>query len=361
MKDALDLKQKTIVIFYMLYFGDMVSISPFLEVLRREAEGSRIVLVADARFVDAVQYNPNIDEIVPVDRRHSGLCATWRKGKELGRLHPDILFVLHGTSRTSLMALAMRPRCWTGEAGTRIDHFFMDRELLVERKDCHAAEKYLRVLEDVGVSDTSHSGLRTYTSPAWEEAAARFYASQGIQRGDRLIGFSVGSSTKEKNWPAERYGRVADHFAARGWRPVFFGVESEKPLIKEALAHMKEKDSAVIAAGALSMGEFMAAASWCAAGFTNDSGPMYVFDSRGVPTIALFGPSNARLHHPLGKRSCALSSSDLPMEQDHVARTIRDGSYVPIETIPVEEVICAGEWALGLRESDRYGRHYCIL
>ena len=43
-----DLKNKTIVIMYMLYFGDMVSITPFLEVLRREAEGSRIVLVMDS-------------------------------------------------------------------------------------------------------------------------------------------------------------------------------------------------------------------------------------------------------------------------------------------------------------------------
>ena len=40
------LKNKTIVIMYMLYFGDMVSITPFLEVLRREAEGSRIVPVS---------------------------------------------------------------------------------------------------------------------------------------------------------------------------------------------------------------------------------------------------------------------------------------------------------------------------
>ncbi len=36
-----DLTNKTIVLIYMLYFGDMVSISPFLEVLRREAKGSK--------------------------------------------------------------------------------------------------------------------------------------------------------------------------------------------------------------------------------------------------------------------------------------------------------------------------------
>lgn len=358
---ALDLNHKTIVIFYMLYFGDMVSITPFLEVLRRAAKDSRIVLVADKRFVESVQYNPHVDEIIPADRKAMGMGATWRLGKRLGAMQPDILFVLHGTSRTSLMALAMRPKYWTGEAGTRLDRLFMDRVLLVERKDCHAAVKYLRVLEDVGVSDLSHHGMQTYTCEAWERAAEAFYASCGVKKGDRLLGFSAGSSTAEKNWPAERYGMVADHFAALGWRPVFFGVPGEMPLIERALSVMAHRDEAVVAAGRLSMGEFMAAASWCAAGFTNDSGPMYVFDSRGVPAIALFGPSNARLHHPLGARSCALSSSDLPMTQDHVAHTIRDKTYTPIEAIKVDDVIRAGEWALGLRESSDYDRHFLIL
>lgn len=105
----LDLKQKMIVVFYMLYFGDMVSITPFLEVLRREAEGSRIILVIDQRFAESVQYNPNIDEIVPVDRRAGGLSASWKLGRQLRDRHPDILFVLHGTTRTFLMGLAMHP------------------------------------------------------------------------------------------------------------------------------------------------------------------------------------------------------------------------------------------------------------
>lgn len=361
MMQKLDLKQKTIVVFYMLYFGDMVSITPFLEVLRREAKGSRIILVIDQRFAESVQYNPNIDELVPVDRRAGGLSASWKLGRQLRDRHPDILFVLHGTTRTFLMGLAMHPKWWTGEAGTRLDHFFMDQELLVERKDCHAAEKYLRVLQDIGVEDLSHHGMQTFTGPAWETAAEAFFHKQGIRRGEKLAGFSVGSSTKEKNWPAENYGEVADYFAEKGYIPVFFGVTNELPLIEAAVGHMKWKEKAVIAAGKLSMGEFMAAASWCDVGFTNDSGPMYVFDSRGVPTIAMFGPSNARLHHPIGQRSCALSSSDLPLTQDHVRHTIRDKTYIPIERIPVEEVIRAGKWALGLREDKRYAKHYCII
>lgn len=144
-----DLKNKTIVIMYMLYFGDMVSITPFLEVLRREAEGSRIVLVMDSRFQESVKYNPNIDEIIPVDRngKDKGLMATWNIGRQIGKLKPDVLMALHGTSRTTLMGLAMHPKYWTGEEGTGIDHFFMDQPIVIETYNSHAVDKYLRVLD----------------------------------------------------------------------------------------------------------------------------------------------------------------------------------------------------------------------
>lgn len=357
----MNFENKTIVIIYMLYFGDMVSLSPFLEILRRNAKGSRIVLVIDSRFEDAVRYNPNIDTIVPVNRKKAGMLATWKVGKEIGAMHPDLLLVLHGTTRTSLMALAMHPKQWMGEAGTRFDSYFMNQEILVERRDCHASDKYVKVLQELGVSDISYEGTQIFTCPTWEAGATSFFASVGIDKTAKLAGFSVGSSTAEKNWPAEKYGEVADAFAERGYRPVFFGVPSEMPLIEKAMFHMKHKEEAVVAAGHLSMGEFMAAASWCDVAFTNDSGPMYVFDSRGVPTIALFGPSNVKLHHPLGKRSCGLASTDMPMTQDHVNHTIRDKAYVPIENIPVTAVIRGGEWALGLLEDSRYEKHYAII
>lgn len=357
----ISLRHKNIVIIYMLYFGDMVSLSPFLEILRREAVGSKITLVIDARFQEAVRYNPCIDTIIPVDRKKMGLSATWKLGKEIGKTHPDILMVLHGTTRTFLMAKAMKAKVWVGEMGNPLGRFFIDDEILVERRDCHAAEKYVKVLEHLGVSNLAHHGMQMYTCPAWEEGAKAFFAAEGVKPGDRLAGFSVGSSTAEKNWPAEKYGEVADHFAGLGYRPVFFGVPSEMPLIEKALAHMKCRDETIVAAGKLSMGEFIAAASWCAVAFTNDSGPMYVFDSRKVPVIAMFGPSNAKLHHPLGEKSCALATTDMPRTQDHVNHTIRDRSYTPIDAISVSEAVCAGEWALGMISDERYEGHLAFV
>lgn len=342
-----DFKNKTIVLIYMLYFGDMVSISPFLEVLRREAKGSKILLVMDARFQESVKYNPNVDEIIPFDRhgKEKGMAATWKLGKKIGKLHPDILLTLHGTTRSTLLALAMGPKHWGGEEGTRLDSFFMDWPMTIETYNSHAVDKYLKVLERLGVKDLHHSGMRIFTSPEWEKKADAFYKSQGVSSEDRLVGLSVGSSTAEKNWPAEKYGQVADHFAEKGLIPVFFGVPSEIPLIEKALGAMKSKRY-ILAAGKLSMGEFMAAAGRCSLAFTNDSGPMYVFDSRGVPTIAMFGPSNAKFHHPLGPCSRAIASFDMPMGPEHVNKTIASGNYTPISKILTEEVIAAGEEAL---------------
>lgn len=342
---------KTIVIIYLLYFGDMICLSPFLEVLRRESKDSKIVLVMDAHFQEAVKYNPNIDVLVPFDRhgKEKGLASTWKLGQKIGKMKPDLLIVPHGTSRSTVMALAMKPKYWTGEEGTRFDHFFMDYPMTVETYDCNVVDKFLHILQKLGIKDIHHSGMKTYTCPAWEKAAAAFYASHHIHKGDKLVGLSVGSSTPEKNWPAEKFGQTADHFAEKGYFPIFFGVKSELPLIQKAQSVMKHPS--LVAAGQLSMGEFMAASSWCSLFFTNDSGPMYVADSQGVPTISLFGPSNAKLHHPLGPCSQAISSWDIPYGPEHVNAVIRSGKFVPMDRISVDTVIQAGEEALAKTES----------
>lgn len=145
----------------------MVSLSPFLEILRREAVGSKITLVIDARFQEAVRYNPCIDTIIPVDRKKMGLSATWKLGKEIGK------------TRTFLMAKAMKAKVWVGETGNPLGRFFIDDEILVERRDCHAAEKYVKVLEHLGVSNLAHHGMQMYTCPAWEEGAKAFLPQRG--------------------------------------------------------------------------------------------------------------------------------------------------------------------------------------
>lgn len=351
----LDLNHKTIVLLYMLYFGDTVVLTPFLEVLRRAAPDSKIILVMDGNYLDAIKYNPNIDEIVPVNRKELGLTGTWSLARKLNKNNPDILFVLQGTARTTLMGLGIHAKFWIGRPGTRLDGLFMDYPICITDDNLNAVDTYLQALQRIGVKDIKRDGMKLYSCEEWDKGAREFFELHGIKRGDKLAGYSVGSTQLEKDWPAERFGQVAEYFAQKGYRPVFFGIKREMDLVRKAVAGLK--CNPIIAADQLSMGEFIAAVSWCSIGFTNDSGPMYVFDARDIPTVSLFGPSNAKNHYPLGEHSTAISSWDMPVGQDHVNHTIRDGNYVPIDHIPVEEVIKAGEWALGMRKTNEYDSH----
>ncbi len=78
----------------MLYFGDMVSLSPFLEILRREAVGSKITLVIDARFQEAVRIHLIIRSFLWIVKRWGFLLlGNWGRNR---KTHLDILMVLHG-------------------------------------------------------------------------------------------------------------------------------------------------------------------------------------------------------------------------------------------------------------------------
>ena len=61
-------------------------------------------------------------------------------------------------------------------------------------------------------------------------------------------------------------------------------------MVKPVVEQMKT--SPIVATGAFKLGPLAAAMKWCDLLITNDSGPMHVAISQGVPIVALYGPSN---------------------------------------------------------------------
>lgn len=53
-----DFNHKKILVTYLMYFGDLVTVTPFLEILRRYAPESEISLLVDKKLQDVVLYNP---------------------------------------------------------------------------------------------------------------------------------------------------------------------------------------------------------------------------------------------------------------------------------------------------------------
>ena len=175
----MELDHKRIVVTFLMHLGDVILTTPFLEVLRRAAPHSHITYVMDEKLQEVMQYNPNIDALVTVDKkgRHNSISGLNEVAKEINRQgNPDIVINLHPNERTSYLAWKIGAKVTTG-----MSHFlfrtFMTKYTRLDRKTLHAADMYINVLEQLGVSNTMNHGLTIETSEAWDNQAHDFYDS----------------------------------------------------------------------------------------------------------------------------------------------------------------------------------------
>ena len=306
-----------------MHLGDVILTTPFLEVLRKAAPHSHITYVIDEKLQQVMEYNPNIDELIVVDKkgRHNSISGLNEVAREINaKGKPDIVINLHPNERTSYLAWKIHAPITTG-----MSHFlfrpFMTKYTRLDRKTRHAADMYINVLEQLGVTDTSNSGLHIETCEEWRRQAQEFYATQGLTDTDILIGFNIGSAVPEKRWPAERFAHVADYFGQMETKPI-------------------------VATGKFQLGPLAAAMSRCNLLITNDSGPMHVGISQGVPIVALYGPSNPFFYGPYQAHAIVLETMDSYEIGKSMKKIIKEGNYKGLSVISEEQVIKAAETLL---------------
>ncbi|MGH9784326.1 MAG: glycosyltransferase family 9 protein, partial [Terriglobia bacterium] len=118
----------------------------------------------------------------------------------------------------------------------------------------------------------------------------------------RLVGISPGAAFgTAKRWPAERFAELALRLNRDlGAVSIFFGSKEEAPLAESLLP--KAGGAAVSLAGKTSLAEFMSLIPGCDLYLSNDTGAMHVAAAFGVPTLAIFGPTDEQATRPLGPR-----------------------------------------------------------
>ena len=89
--------------------------------------------------------------------------------------------------------------------------------------------------------------------------------------------------------------------ASHNARIVVLGGPGEQSIAEEIRAHLKTPS--VNFAGKTSLGELMGLVGSLSILISNDSGPMHVAAALGVPTVAVFGPTDERETGPLGPKS----------------------------------------------------------
>jgi ADP-heptose:LPS heptosyltransferase len=147
--------------------------------------------------------------------------------------------------------------------------------------------EYLRLLESIGIFTDDTKKYIFWSKDAdiqMTELISRINRRHSIR-----IGIMPGAGNKIKQWPAERFATVADYLIDTHQAHIFvIGNESNREEINTMLSHIKNKEY-VTECSSLSLDESKALISKMYMTVSVDTGPIFIAEACGVPTIDIGG------------------------------------------------------------------------
>lgn len=291
--------------------GDVVLITPALESLRYAHPKARIDALVTPWSADVLRYTGLLDNLYLLDRRRVDSLVRRPTIAQLtyvlGRLAPlrgryDAALLFHhlttplGTLKHGLITLATGAPLRVGLDNGRGWWF-----LNLKRRDegfgaRHEAEYWLSLAALLG-ADPGHGRLRVGWNHEHLRQAQELLAP--LQRAPLVcLCPGTGPFAPARRWPLGGFLRVARWAVEeRGGSVVVVGNAAERPLGTYLKAHLPPGRCADLTGGT-SLPELAALLSLCHLYVGNDSGATQVALAVGTPTVAIFGPSNARAWGP---------------------------------------------------------------
>jgi len=321
--------------------GDTILSSPAWQVLRKKFPDATISLMVHERRRDVVTNSPFIDNIINY-RKFVSLPRLIRK---LRRLHIDIAIIFHGNDPDilPLVFLGGAKEIIGYKRRTRLPYFLTTA---LHQLPDHFIQAQMKLVEVV-------AGKAEVPPPVFSlkeeerEKAGVFLKEKGLAE-KTLVGLLPGAGRPYKCWASERFAAVIAHLLQKfNTSVIIFGSRKEMALAREienlSRRHSKKGDDGkvIIAAGSFNLREAGALMERLHLFITNDSGPLHLAMALGVPTVALFCPSNAAGLLPSGKNHIIrVIKKDIPCNP---CITKRCRHPFCMEQISVEEVIKACE------------------
>jgi heptosyltransferase-3 len=294
---------QNILVIKLRAIGDVLLSTIVLNNLREYFPASRIDFLTERASREVVDGHPALNSFILFDPRcESGLQLILK----VRRRKYDLVIDLFGNPRSALVTLLSGA---PHRVGYRLGWRRYCYNTVVEPRggSVHNAEFNLDALRAIGVPITNRSVVFPVDAES-ERFAETFFRTEGIDTSP-VVALNPGGGWYTKRWRVPQYGRLAD-LLARQFQVV--------PLIMWGPAEQAdaERIREITSCGArvapqTNLKQLAAILKRCAAIVTNDSGPMHIAASLGVPVVAIFGPTNPMLQGPLGSQHEIVRKEDL--------------------------------------------------
>ncbi|HEX9078752.1 MAG TPA: lipopolysaccharide heptosyltransferase I [Desulfuromonadaceae bacterium] len=271
--------------------GDIILAMASLQIIRRSLPECRITWVADRRFADILDHQPDIQQIVRIDLRRlkkqrplaTALAAEYRTLADFGPF--DKVIDLHGMIKSAAVAAILGGERYGFSRAMRKESLaglFYNHAIPVPLELPAVCRYATLVARSLGLEFRPEdlTPPRPYLFWGAEDGAATdgyFPAKQ------RTVIFVAGTSAGYKNYPPEKFARLADLLGENVL--VCHGNEQELATARR-IAQLSPR---VRVLPSLTINQLKAAVGRADLVIGGDTGPTHIAWACGVPSITLFG------------------------------------------------------------------------
>jgi len=299
-------KVKRILIRATNWVGDAVMTLPALEAVKENFPSASITVLAKPWVAPIFSKHPAVDRIFTFNKGEgafTGLGEMIRTIRLIRKGRFDLAILFQNAFEAALLAytggVKYRLGYRTDGRGFLLTHRIMPSDEVLK---IHQSVYYLSILSAMEWEAKSRNPT-IHVSQEDKDSADRILGLEGIKERDLLVGLSPGAIFGgAKRWPPERFAEIGDR-AVEEWgaKVLIFGSGKEKEICSHVCSSMGHRSLNLC--GRTSLNVVMGLISRCLFFATNDSGLMHIAAALGVPTVAIFGPTDHVATGPLGPKT----------------------------------------------------------
>jgi heptosyltransferase I len=329
--------------------GDVLHALPAAVMLRQAFPHATLGWVIEERWAELLcalstarsgarsPQRPLVDVIHPVSLKkwRSSILSnhTWERIaaglSDMRALRYEVAVDLQGAVRSAILARWSGAAVVSGATQPRenLASMWYSRKVITQRP--HVVEQYAELAEAVIGRPLPIPDALLPCDPVAQQAVEKRLREMGIR--DFAI-LNPGAGWGAKQWPAERYGHVAQALSRQGIQLVINFGPREEDLAKVAEA----ASGGVARAMSFSVGELVALMRRARLFIGGDTGPMHLAAALHIPVVALFGPTDPARSGPFRTKSIVLRNPNSSTTLTH--RVAPDKGLL---ALPAGEVVAA--------------------
>jgi heptosyltransferase-2 len=282
------------------WVGDAVLAVPAMKAIRQRFPEAEITLLVRPWVAGVFTSAPFIDKVWS-EPRPAGIGDWIRLARSTREKRFDMALLFPNSFESAAIIFLGRVPHRVGYA-TDGRSWMLTQRIKPSAEKRHQIHYYLDLARAVSAA-VDHPSIEIEANDEEKSQARKLLASTGISPDRHFLVLNPGAAYgSAKRWGEDRFAEAGDALAFElGLDVAIIGSEKERSIGERIRSLMRSR--VVVLNGKTSLETLIGVISESSLVLTNDSGPMHIAAALGVPTVAVFGPTDDVATGPYGHRT----------------------------------------------------------